>query len=224
MTGLVCFDLDGVIADSRDAISHCFDLALAELGLPPLGPGAIDRYVGPPLQETFTEVLHAAGQDLARVDQCIATYRRHYAVESLRRTTSYPGVEAMLTEVAAMSRVVVVTSKPLVFAEPILKALGVAGCFEAWFGPTTDRVHEAKTETLAGALEAVPGYRPPVIMVGDRRHDVAAALANGAIPVGVLWGFGSRDELEAAGAVHLAATPEDLVPMIDAILKGHPTT
>ncbi|MPZ74505.1 MAG: HAD hydrolase-like protein, partial [Nitriliruptorales bacterium] len=107
----------------------------------------------------------------------------------------------------------VVTTKPLVFAEPIVAAVGLSQYFTGVFGPTLDARAETKTETLGRAL-AVCGSPGQNWMVGDRSHDMVAGKAHGARTVGVTWGIGDETELTTAGADHIVAAPQQLPYMM----------
>ena len=195
---LVCWDLDGVIADSSRAIPVCINLALAEVGVKPLPAAELRHFIGPPLLDTFRIVLSDAGRDLGLARSCVDAYRRHYATESIRSTTAYPGIADLLSRLEAKVPLAVVTSKPVDAALPILEALGVRQYFRGVYAPALDDLEEPKTETLRIALDSI-GFRPGQagMMVGDRLHDIIAGKANGLRTTGVLWGFGSRDELDA---------------------------
>src|SRR4029077_14165360 len=136
-------------------------------------------------------------------------YRRHYPALAASLTRVYPGVPEMLDDVAKVADLVVVTSKPDVFAVPILDTLALLGRFQAVFAPSLDEVDQPKTATLKKALVEYAIGRPSFVgvMIGDREQDVEAAHAHGLVAIGALWGFGSRRELEEAGADFLAEPP-----------------
>ncbi len=222
--GLVCFDLDGVIADSRDGILYCINLALADIGVSALPPEEVGQYIGPPLIHGFREMLMGAGLDPARAAGCVATYRRAYGAESLSRTRAFPGITDALERVAGIARVALVTSKLEVFARPLLASLRADQWIESIFSPRPEADDEPKAETLSRAIETMRAREGTVVMVGDRSHDVVAAVANDAVPIGVLWGFGSREELEGAGATLVAETPEELIAMVGRVIRAPPVT
>ena len=206
---VVLFDLDGVLADSRLAITSCMNHALAEAGREPVAPESLYPLIGPSLSYGFASLLGVAPDDPA-VAECIASYRSVYAEASLRDTPTYDGVPEALDAIAATgARLGVATSKPRAFAEPLLEALGFSARLEAVFAPELDLHVESKTATVASALEAM---RPagPATMVGDRHVDMEAARAHGLRAVGATWGFGTEDELLAAGADVLVAAPPEL--------------
>jgi phosphoglycolate phosphatase len=202
----VLFDLDGVLLDSRTAIVRCIQHGLRENGAAVPPAAELERWIGPPLIAAFAEL---AGPE--RADACLASYRGRYVHSSLVETTVVPGALDALAAVAAHVPVAVATSKPRAFAEPLCERLGLAPHLQAIAGPELDAPDEIKAVTVTRALAALglaPGAAAP--LVGDRRHDVEAARANGLACVGVLWGIGDEAELRTAGADPIVADPADL--------------
>jgi phosphoglycolate phosphatase len=204
-----------VLADSRLAITSCMNHALAAAGREPVAPESLYPLIGPSLSFGFASLL-GVEPDAPEVAACIASYRSVYAEVSLRDTPTYAGVPEALDAIAEAEtgqparRLAVATSKPRAFAEPLLGALGLSGYFEAVFAPELDLHVESKTATVAAALEALRWEGEPATMVGDRHVDMEAARAHGLRAVGVTWGFGTADELRAAGADVLVEAPGDL--------------
>lgn len=208
---VILFDLDGCIVDSTEPIRTCLDQAFAEHGLPALTPERLRRHVGPPLQVSLAELVAEHGRPPELVDELVVAYRSRYVEASVAMAVAYPGVGELIGELAAAGeRVGVVTSKPQRFAVPILEALDLCRHLEVAVGPDLTEA-EPKTETLARALDLLGGCdRAASVMIGDRHHDIDAAHAHGLRGIGVLWGFGSAEELRDAGAAAVAATAADL--------------
>jgi phosphoglycolate phosphatase len=203
----VLFDLDGVLLDSREAIRRCIEHALRVHGAPIPPARRLERYIGPPLLDAFTELAGAA-----HAAACLATYRERYVTSSLEETTVVPGVREALATIATQVPVAVATTKPHAYARPLCERLGLAPHLRAIAGPELDAPDEIKTVTIRRALAALglePGADVP--MVGDRRHDAEAAHANGLSCVGVLWGIGDEAELRAAGADPILSSPVELI-------------
>jgi phosphoglycolate phosphatase len=207
----VLFDLDGVIADSRAAISNSLNHALAAGGHPERPPGELYGFIGPALADVFAELL-SLPRDSEPVVGSVTAYRAHYREESLRSTTLVPGVAEVVDELARTHRLAIASSKPVAFSEPILDRLGIRGCFDAVAGPDLNPFGETKATTIARALEAVGS---PAVMVGDRRHDVEGARANGLPCIGVSWGIGSAAELRSAGAQAIIDHPHELPAAVE---------
>jgi phosphoglycolate phosphatase len=206
--GVVLFDLDGVLADSRAAITGCINAALVASGRPARPAEELYRCIGPPLPYAFAEVI---GEDPESEDvtALVAAYRARYATASLTETVVTPGIAAALEALRrAGRRLGVATSKPRPFAEPLLEALGLRPYFDAVAGPSFDVPPEDKTTTVGVALRAMGASAGA--MVGDRSFDMVAARAHGLRAIGVGWGIGTRDELGAAGAERIVATPAEL--------------
>ena len=185
------FDLDGVLADSRLAITSCMNHALAEAGREPVPPESLYPLIGPSLSYGFASLL-AVDPDDPEVAACIASYRAVYAEVSVRDTPTYPGVPEALAEIAAAvpgRRLAVATSKPGAYAAPLVTALGFGDTFDAVFAPELDLHVESKTTTVGKALAALGATGGT--MVGDRHVDIDAAHAHGLRAVGVTWGFGT---------------------------------
>jgi phosphoglycolate phosphatase len=202
----VLFDLDGVLLDSRTAIVRSLEHALRAHDVPVPPRVQLEGYIGPPLIDAFAQI---AGAD--RAHALMATYRERYATTFLDETTAVPGAREALAAVAAAVPVALATTKPHAFARPLCERLGLAPHLRAIAGPELDAPDEVKAVTIVRALDALglaPGADVP--MVGDRRHDVEAAHANGLSCVGVLWGIGDEAELAAAGADPIVRAPAEL--------------
>jgi phosphoglycolate phosphatase len=199
----VIFDLDGVLVDSRAAISGAMNFALAANGFPRQAAAELYRFIGPPLALGFAE-LTGQPVDSKAVWACVQSYRERYAVSSLTETVVFDGIPEALEELAQEHRLAVATSKVKALAEPLLAALGLRERFDLVAGPGLDAQAEDKATTIGAALEAL--RTTSGVMVGDRSFDLVGARANGLRAVGVTWGIGSADELAAADAIVDAPT------------------
>jgi phosphoglycolate phosphatase len=194
----VIFDLDGVLVDSRAAISGAMNFALAANGFSEHPAAELHRFIGPPLALGFAELTGQPVESDA-VLACVESYRERYAVSSLTQTVVFDGIPEVLDELAGDHRLAVATSKVRVLAEPLLVALGLRERFDHVAGPGLGARVEAKATTIAAALDAL-GAKDGV-MIGDTSFDVAGARANGLRAIGVTWGIGSADELADADAI-----------------------
>ncbi|MFP4636056.1 MAG: HAD hydrolase-like protein [Nitriliruptoraceae bacterium] len=208
---LLLFDLDGCLVDSTPAITGSIRHALQQLGVSPPAADTLRWCVGPPLHESFATLLTEPRVDAHRVRAAVDAYRAHYAATSTQATTVIPGIEAALAAVAAEATLAVVTSKPGEVARPILDHLGLAAWFTAVHAPRADHQVEAKAVTLRRALDGLMvGAVARPVMIGDRSHDIEAGRVCGTATVGVTWGAGDREELEAAGADLIVDSPSYL--------------
>jgi phosphoglycolate phosphatase len=143
----VLFDLDGVLVDSRAAISGCINHALDAQGLPEQAPDSLEPFIGPPLTLAFAE-LTGQPQDSGLVLACLSSYRARYREVSLRETTVISGIPEALDALSVDHRLAVATSKPLAFAKPLLEALDLGHRFELIGAPDLNAHLEDKTATM----------------------------------------------------------------------------
>jgi phosphoglycolate phosphatase len=210
----VIFDLDGVLVDSRAAISGAMNRALAANGFTQRPEAELYRFIGPPLAMGFAE-LTAEPADSDAVVACVASYRERYAVSSLTETIVFAGIPEALGELSRDHRLAVATSKAQLLAEPLLAALGLRERFEVVVGTDMTARVEDKAATIGRALAALQAE--VAIMVGDRSFDVVGAHAHGLPAVGVTWGIGSVDELASADAI--AHEPSALPATVARLLR-----
>jgi phosphoglycolate phosphatase len=205
----ILFDLDGTLCDPREGIVRCLQHALRELGHTPPPDDQLPRYIGPPLCESFADLLNSSDAEL--VKQAVGLYRERFASKGMFENSVYPGINDLLERLhAEHCPLYVVTSKPTVFARRILSHFGLTAHFHEVYGSDLDGNRTDKSDLIAHVLEQEQIIPSEAVMIGDREHDIKGALANGVQPIGVLWGYGSRNELTEAGASVLCSTPECL--------------
>ncbi len=205
----ILLDLDGTLIDSRPGIAASCAAALRALGYEPDPAFDVTPLIGPPLPQVIARLLARHGD--GRVDAGMAAYRAHYGETGLRMATVYPGIPDALRTLSVHARCFVVTSKRKDFATRIVGSLDFRGAIHRVYGTEPDGSVDDKARLIAAVLRIERLDPDDAVMVGDRSHDMIGARANGMRSIGVLWGYGSRDELSAAGANTLAATPGELV-------------
>ena len=206
------FDLDGTLTDSGPGITRSVAHALRGLGLPAMTEAQLRRFIGPPLKWSFQ---HYCGLDEEGCREGLRLYREYFTAGGMFENSVYPGIpEALETLRRSGLRLAVATSKPELFSRQILEHFGLGGYFEAVCGAAMDESRTEKAEVIRYALETLSLSPEDCLMVGDREHDVLGARACGIPCIGVLWGYGSLEELTAAGAAALAETPEALTALV----------
>jgi phosphoglycolate phosphatase len=208
----VIFDFDGVLVDSYLAVTGAINAALVEHGLAAREPAELRHFIGPPTFTAFSELTGEPPESDA-VAAIVTTYRERYAAVYLTSTPVFEGVVPMLEELSARMPLAVATSKSVLFAEPLLDALGLDRYFAVIAAAAADDTADDKTAIVARALHALG--RPGAVMVGDRSFDIVAARAHGLPAIGVSWGIGSVEELRAAGASVIVDDPGELVALLD---------
>jgi phosphoglycolate phosphatase len=198
----VLFDLDGVLIDSLASIADGLNHALVAFGRTPLPPASLRAVVGPPIEVGAAELLRT--DDPALIAAFVACYRERYEATYLAMTRPMDGLYEVLAELSARWPLAVATSKAEAYARPIVAALGVAQFFAGGVhGRTLALDAESKAAVIGRALAEYAGRAEGLVMIGDRRHDVAGAALHGIPTIGALHGMGSREELLAAGAAWL---------------------
>jgi phosphoglycolate phosphatase len=202
------WDLDGTLTSPRVGIVRCIQFALEKAGLAPPGEEELLWCIGPPLHHSFAKL--APDHDPMKL---VAFYRERFAEKGLFENEVYPGIPGVLAGLRD-HRHFVATSKPEVYARKIVEHFGLGAHFEQVYGSELSGERTDKGELLRHllALERLS----EAVMIGDREHDVLGARTAGLPCVGVLWGYGSREELERAGAAAIAEQPAEL----ERLLRG----
>lgn len=200
------FDLDGTVTNSAPGILNSVEYALKKMGIEPPAREHLLGFIGPPLVWSFANIIGMSEEDAHRAT---AAYRENYAAGGMLECEVYRGIPALLETLHVRGIIcVLATCKPHIYANQILAHFGLDRHFALVSGPELSGVRNEKHEVIAYAMEQL-GLTDPteILMIGDRDNDVLGAAQNGIDCAGVLWGFGSREELEGAGARYLCADP-----------------
>ena len=205
--GAVFFDLDGTLTDPKSGITRSIQYALKKLHREVPTEDELVWCIGPPLLGSFESLLG----DRLEATTALNHYRERFADTGLYENRIYPGIEDALAALGASGhRLFIATSKPAIYATRIVEHFGIGEYFERLFGSELDGTRSDKTELIRHALDQTGIDPGNAIMIGDRSHDMIGARNNDMTAAGVLYGYGSKDELVAAGAQRFARTPEEL--------------
>jgi phosphoglycolate phosphatase len=221
----VLIDLDGTMTDPKSGIIASVQYALSALEHPVPASPDLMWVIGPPLRDTFPKLGVAA----ADVEQALALYRLNYTgkgashasaqamLPAMYDATVYAGMPEALTQLSRTHRLIVCTSKPHVYARPILERFELAHFYSAIHGSELDGRNDDKADLIAHILHTESVDPANAVMIGDRKYDIMGATANKLPSIGVLWGYGSPDELMSAGATTLCDAPHELSDRIAAM-------
>ncbi len=203
----ILFDLDGTLTDSGPGIMNGFEYALGKMGIEVPDRSSLRKFVGPPLGDSFEKTLGFSPEDAAKG---IAFYREYYADKGVYENDVYPGVFELLVKLKASGKkMIVATTKAELMANVVMDHFGLRKYFDLMVASNnTDRKN--KIDVLKYAIENGGVDIGKAVMIGDRFYDVTGASHFGIDSVGVLYGYGSRQELEDAGATYIAETVENL--------------
>lgn len=203
----ILFDLDGTISDSAPGIVKSVAYALDKLGVKYESSESLRRFVGPPLREEF---MKYCGLGLDDGNRAVDLYREYYTVKGIYENSMYPGIPEMLAILCKKGyTLAVATSKPEKFARDILgryicpeSMKSVVEMFAFVGGSEMNGDRTDKSEVIKYVVKNLGENVTPeeCVMVGDREHDILGAKKNGMRSIGVLWGYGGKEELENAGA------------------------
>ncbi len=206
MADLILFDLDGTLTDPEEGITNSVVYALKPYGIEETNANC-RRFIGPPLGPELQKVY---GLDPR---ESVLRFREYFEDKGIYENKLYPDtIQVLETLKKAGKTLAVATSKPEVSAEIVLKHFGIRQYFDGVFGASLDESKVHKADIIQEALDAFPGQS--AIMIGDREHDILGAKAHGLPSIGVLSGFGSRQELEDAGADIIVNSLADTLPCL----------
>lgn len=209
----ILFDLDGTLTDSCVGITNSVSYALNKFDISIKDRTELYKFIGPPLIDSFMEFYNFSEE---QAKQAITFYREYYTEKGIMENEVYAGIEDVLASLVKNGkRLCVATSKPEPFAKQILEHLNLSKYFEYIAGATLDENRTKKDEVIEYALEQCKFTdRRKAVMIGDRKHDILGASKCSLDSIGVLFGYGSRKELEAAGANYIAETVHDILKFI----------
>ncbi len=204
----IFFDLDGTLTDPALGITNAIIYARKKWGLDPGKNEDYYKFIGPPMPKSFETYWGMSPEDAATT---LRYYREHYTEIGLFENEPYPGMAEMLQSLRdAGLKLYVATSKPTFMSVRILEKFGLARYFVTISGSDPAQPDSTKADVIRAARDQFGIDMTRAVMVGDRSYDVAGAHECSIPCVGVLYGYGSREELESAGADYIAETVEDL--------------
>lgn len=203
------FDLDGTLLETEVGILDCFRRTLEALSLPQKPDSELRRFIGPPLQEAWKELVGAK-----YAGEAAAIYRDCYDTTGKFRARPYDRILEALSRLSPAYRLFIATSKRQSFALEMAEHFGLGPHFTEIYGLLPENLSEDKT-LLIGRILRDQNLNPrEALMIGDRRYDLIGARANGIGSIGVLWGYGTQEELEAHGPTALCERPQGLPDLI----------
>lgn len=207
------FDLDGTLTDPYEGITNSVAYALGKFGISVDDKRKLIPFIGPPLYESFVNFY---GFTAENAEKAVALYREYFSVKGIYENAVCSGIPEVLSAFRSRGKkLIVATSKPEKFALRILKKFGLSRYFDFVAGATMDSSRVSKSDVVAYALEAANVVnRDEAVMIGDREYDIIGAKNNGISSVGVLYGYGTKEELISAGANYIAASPLELLTTI----------
>ncbi len=212
----VLFDLDGTLTDSGPGIINSVQHALKQYGMEADDISSLRCFIGPPLQQQFQEYCGFTEEEGKRA---VERYREYYSVKGLFENEVYAGIPEVLKELKESGfQIAMATSKPEAFARQIADHFDLTQYFDYIGGSHMDGRRTRKSEVIDYVLDACQIQdKDTVLMIGDREHDILGASQSNVHSMGVLYGYGTKEELENAGAEYIAELPEDILKIVKEI-------
>ncbi len=209
----ILFDLDGTLTDPFEGITNSVVHALSRYNIKVDDKKELRSFIGPPLVESFMKYF---GFTEPEAKKAVEYYREHFGVKGLFENELYDGIPRLLKMLKDSGKTVIMaTSKPEIYARQIAEHFDIAKYFDYMAGSELNGQRIAKTEVIEYALKALGiTDRENCVMIGDRLHDINGAKKSNMRSIGVLWGYGSREELQEAGADIICETVDDLVEIL----------
>lgn len=205
------FDLDGTLIDSAPGIINCMRHTLTAMKFDI--PNDFNRFLGPPLHNSFAEFF---GMNENQVNEAVKIFRERYKEKGLFENVVYDGIPEMLRRLKnADKKLLIATSKPEVFAVKIMENHQLAEYFDIIGGADINGSRNEKNEIIEYVLKQTNITElSRVLMIGDRSHDIIGAKKCGLSSMGVLWGYGNREEFLQHGADIIVNTPQETADVI----------
>ena len=212
MFDTVLFDLDGTLTDPGRGITNSVAYSLKKFGIKVDDKKELYKFIGPPLYESFMKYY---GFSKEEAETAVDYFREYFRDTGIFENEVYDGIEDLLKKIKASGRkIILATSKPEEFAKRILAHFGLDKYFDFVAGATMDSSRVNKGDVIAYALKKSCCSSENAVMIGDKMHDILGAKENSLASIGVLFGYGSREELENAGADYIAETVNDIIKVI----------
>ncbi|OTY14213.1 phosphoglycolate phosphatase [Bacillus mycoides] len=203
------FDLDGTVTDPKKGIVNSVLYALEKVGIEELHVSELDSFIGPPIQQSFVERYN---MNEGEVERAVFYFREYLKQRGLLENSVYEGIPNLLKQLKDTgNRLFIATSKPTIFARQVIEHFQLTNYFEDIIGSNLNGTRIKKEEIIAHILQQNEGLnKEEVVMIGDRKHDIIGANHNGIASIGVLYGYGSENELIEVSATHIAKDMEEL--------------
>jgi len=207
----ILFDLDGTLTDPMMGITKSVRYALNYYGIEVNDLNNLLPFIGPPLRDSFREFY---GFDEIKANEAVIKYREYFSTKGIFDNKVYEGIVDCLHTLKENGKVLMVaTSKPEKFAKQIIEHFDLAQYFD-FIGGSGFNNREKKAEVISYVLDTNKVSTADAIMVGDRKHDIIGAHNNRLPCIGVLYGYGSREELIEYKADYLVENIEELQKLL----------
>ena len=208
----ILFDLDGTITDSCEGIVNSVRYALKKFEIIEYDTEVLYKFIGPPLLDSFMKYY---GFSKEKAVTAVKYYREYYSKTGIFENRLYEGIGELLKELHQNGkRVILATSKPEKFADIILEHFNISKYFDFVGGATMNEKRSQKEEVIDYILKSQNISPDNAVMIGDTKFDIIGAHMFGMEAIGVLYGFGSEQDLIDANADHIVTNVNELKKLL----------
>ena len=209
----ILFDLDGTLTDPYLGITNSVKYSLGKFGITEKDDNKLKLFIGPSLERSFMEYYSF---DKKTVKKAIGYYREYFSEKGIYENTLYNGIENILAELSKKNKkCILATSKPEIFADKILGYFHINTYFKYIAGSDMEGAFVEKEDIIKHIIEKYELNKKETIMIGDRKYDIIGANKNGIDSIGVLYGYGSKEELENENPKYLCTGTMDILKIIE---------
>ena len=211
----ILFDLDGTLTDPQEGITKSVQYALRKMGIEVEDRTKLLPFIGPPLMYSFQ---HFYGLTKEEACEAISYYREYFERDGMYDNRAFDGMAEILAMLKEKGKTLLVaTSKPTIFAAPIVRHYGMGEYFKEIIGASTDSTRTEKGQVIAEALRYTDSPKESVLMIGDREHDVIGAREHGIDVLNVGFGYGTAEEREVHKPDYYCETIGDLAEFLSRV-------
>ena len=209
----ILFDLDGTLTDPSEGIVNSVIYALKKHGIEETDREKLCSFIGPPLIDAYMEHY---GFSKEKAIKTVEFYREYFSVKGIFENRVYKGIPELLEKLyQSGKKIILATSKPDLFANKILEYFGISKFFYFVAGATMNETRTQKQEVIKYALEECNiTDTANAVMIGDRKYDISGGKAFGLKTMGLLYGFGSNEEILNSAPDFTAKTVDELARIL----------
>lgn len=206
----VLFDLDGTVIDPKEGIINSILYAAKEFGREELNPETLDSFIGPPLYHSFQKRYGLTEEE---AKEMVRLYRVYYADKGIFQCHLYDGIEELIKELFERNIFMsLATSKPMVYADQLLRHFGLEAYFDFTAGANLDGSRIDKIEVIQFALDNIPSFdKESILMLGDREFDIDGGKHHHLPTAYARWGYGVDELVLKSEPDYILDSPLDLL-------------
>lgn len=209
----VIFDFDGTVTDTGEGILKSLAYSFEQMGQPVPDLSDLKKFIGPPIHYSYVTFYNVPEDEVA---EYIRKYRERYRKIGIFECFVYDGMRQTLESLRSQGiKTGIASSKPIKLVYDVMEHLDLTGLFDAVVGTQfDDSSHAGKTDLVLESMQKLGAVRERTLMVGDRYFDIDGAKGAGVDSVGVIYGYGSREEFEEHNATYIIEKPQELLEIV----------